>query len=135
MQPLLIVADRRWCCGLISRHGASRRPVQEAPCPPPRRIDASWIGSCQDHPNVYAQDGAIRTGPGAALECGTGRFDPVGRSDRVTIAALLVWMCTAAAGGYLLATRARPADAGPAAELEPQPAPVPAAAEPDAPGA
>jgi hypothetical protein len=53
----------------------------------------------------------------------------------VTIAALLVWMCTAAAGGYLLATRARPADAGPAAEPEPQPAPVPAAAETDAPGA
>jgi hypothetical protein len=58
----------------------------------------------------------------------------------VTIAALLVWMCTAAAGGYLLATRARPADAGPAAEPEPQPAPVPAApvpaaAETGAPGA
>ena len=52
----------------------------------------------------------------------------------MTIAALLVWMCTAAAGGYLLATRARPADAGPAAEPEPQPAPVPAAAETDAPG-
>jgi hypothetical protein len=47
----------------------------------------------------------------------------------VTIAALLVWMCTAAAGGYLLATRARSADAGPAAEPEPQPAPVAAAAE------
>ena len=31
----------------------------------------------------------------------------------MTIAALLVWMCTAAAGGYLLATRARSADAGP----------------------
>jgi hypothetical protein len=59
----------------------------------------------------------------------------------VTIAALLVWMCTAAAGGYLLATRARPADAGPAAGPEPQPAPVAAAAEtagapvPGAPGA
>lgn len=56
----------------------------------------------------------------------------------MTIAALLVWMCTAAAGGYLLATRARSADAGPAAEPEPQPAPVPTAAEtdaPDAPGA
>jgi hypothetical protein len=53
----------------------------------------------------------------------------------VTIAALLVWMCTAAAGGYLLATRARPADTGPAAEPEPQPAPVPAATETDAPGA
>lgn len=52
----------------------------------------------------------------------------------MTIAALLVWMCTAAVGGYLLATRARPADAGPAAEPEPQPAPVPAAAETDAPG-
>ena len=50
----------------------------------------------------------------------------------MTIAALLVWMCTAAAGGYLLATRARSADAGPAAEPEPQPAPVPAAAEPGA---
>jgi hypothetical protein len=53
----------------------------------------------------------------------------------VTIAALLVWMCTAAAGGYLLATRARSADAGPADEREPQPAPVPAAAESGAPGA
>ena len=52
----------------------------------------------------------------------------------MTIAALLVWMCTAAAGGYLLATRARSADAGPAAEPEPQPAPVPAAAETGAPG-
>ena len=51
---------------------------------------------------------AISTGPGAEMECAAGRFDPVGRSDRVTIAALLVWMCTAAAGGYLLATpRAR----------------------------
>ena len=50
----------------------------------------------------------------------------------MTIAALLVWMCTAAAGGYLLATRARdvePADERPAVEPEPQPAPVPAAAE------
>jgi len=53
----------------------------------------------------------------------------------VTIAALLVWMCTAAAGGYLLATRARPADAGPAAEPEPQPAPVAAAPETAGPGA
>lgn len=53
----------------------------------------------------------------------------------MTIAALLVWMCTAAAGGYLLATRARPADAGPAAEPEPQPAPVAAAAETGAPAA
>ena len=56
----------------------------------------------------------------------------------MTIAALLVWMCTAAAGGYLLATRARSADTGPAAEPEPQPAPVAAAAEtagPAAPGA
>ncbi|HEX4398878.1 MAG TPA: hypothetical protein VH136_14670 [Trebonia sp.] len=56
----------------------------------------------------------------------------------MTIAALLVWMCTAAVGGYLLATRARSADAGPAAEPEPQPAPVAAAAEtagPAAPGA
>jgi hypothetical protein len=71
--------------------------------------------------------GAISTGPGADLERAAGRFDPIGRSDRVTIAALLVWMCTAAAGGYLLATRARSADAGPAAEPEPQPAPVAAA--------
>ena len=47
----------------------------------------------------------------------------------MTIAALLAWLCTAAAGGYLLATRARSADAGPAAEPEPQPAPVAAAAE------
>jgi hypothetical protein len=47
----------------------------------------------------------------------------------VTVAALLVWMCTAAVGGYLLATRARSADAGPAVEPEPQPAPVPAAAQ------
>jgi hypothetical protein len=83
---------------------------------------------------VYALGGAISTGPGAGLECGTSRFDPVGRIDRVTIAALLVWMCTAAAGGYLLATRARSADAGPTAEPEPQPAPVPAAAETGAPG-
>jgi hypothetical protein len=37
----------------------------------------------------------------------------------VTIAALLVWMCTAAAGGYLLAARTRPADTEPAAEPEP----------------
>ena len=50
----------------------------------------------------------------------------------MTIAALLVWMCTAAAGGYLLASRARPADDESAAELEPRPAPVPAAAEPGA---
>jgi hypothetical protein len=84
---------------------------------------------------VYARDGAISTGPGAELECGTGKFDPIGRSDRVTIAALLVWMCTAAAGGYLLATRARSADAGHAAESEPQPAPVAAAAETAGPGA
>ena len=56
----------------------------------------------------------------------------------MTIAALLVWMCTAAVGGYLLATRVRdvePADAGPAAEPEPQPAPVTAAAETAAPAA
>jgi hypothetical protein len=53
----------------------------------------------------------------------------------VTIAALLVWMCTAAAGGYLLATRARSADAGPASEPEPQPAPVAATAETAGPGA
>jgi hypothetical protein len=50
----------------------------------------------------------------------------------VAIAALLVWMCTAAAGGYLLASRARPPAAGPAAEPEPQPAPVSASAEPGA---
>ena len=56
----------------------------------------------------------------------------------MAIAALLVWMCTAAAGGYLLASRARPADtpeAEPAPEHEPglarQPAPVPG---PPAPG-
>ena len=48
----------------------------------------------------------------------------------MTIAALLVWMCTAAAGGYLLASRARPADDEP----EPRPAPVPARAESGAPG-
>ena len=57
----------------------------------------------------------------------------------MTIAALLVWMCTAAAGGYLLVTRVRdvdnPRDRGPAAEPEPQPAPVPAAAETGAPAA
>ena len=47
----------------------------------------------------------------------------------MTVAALLVWMCTAAVGGYLLATQARSADAGPAVEPEPQPAPVPAAAQ------
>ena len=52
----------------------------------------------------------------------------------MTIAALLVWMCTAAAGGYLLASRARPADHESAAELEQQPAPVPATAESGAPG-
>ena len=40
----------------------------------------------------------------------------------MAIAALLVWMCTAAAGGYLLASRAR--DAEPAA-AEPEPAAVP----------
>ena len=53
----------------------------------------------------------------------------------MTVAALLVWMCTAAVGGYLLATRARSADAGPAAEPEPQPAPVAAGAETAAPSA
>ncbi len=53
----------------------------------------------------------------------------------MTIAALLVWMCTAAAGGYLLATRTRSADAGPAAEPEPKPAPVAAAAETAGPAA
>ena len=37
----------------------------------------------------------------------------------MAIAALLVWMCTAAAGGYLLASRSRPADTEPAAEPEP----------------
>jgi hypothetical protein len=84
---------------------------------------------------VYAWGGAISTGPDADLECAAGRFDPTGRSDRVTIAALLVWMCTAAAGVYLLATRARSADAGAAAEPEPQPAPVAAAAETAGPAA
>jgi hypothetical protein len=56
----------------------------------------------------------------------------------VTIAALLVWMCTAAAGGYLLASRVRGvdrADDESAAELEPQPAPVPATAQSGTPGA
>ena len=56
----------------------------------------------------------------------------------MTIAALLVWMCTAGVGGYLLATRVRdvePADDRPAVEPEPQPAPVPAAAETAAPAA
>jgi hypothetical protein len=73
----------------------------------------------------------LRAGRRAGLERGTSRFDPIGRSDRVTIAALLVWMCTAAAGGYLLASRGRPADDEP----EPQPAPVPATAESGAAGA
>jgi hypothetical protein len=74
----------------------------------------------------------------------TSRFDLVGRNDRVAIAALLVWMCTAAVGGYLLASRARdtePADAEPEPEPhaapapEPRPVPVPglaSAAEPAA---
>ena len=44
----------------------------------------------------------------------------------MAIAALLVWMCTAAAGGYLLVSRGRPADEQPAPE--PEPAPVAAAA-------
>ncbi len=49
----------------------------------------------------------------------------------MTIAALLVWMCTAAVGGYLLASRVR--DAEPAdAEPEPKQAPVPASAAPAA---
>lgn len=39
----------------------------------------------------------------------------------MAIAALLLWMCTAAAGGYLLASRARPAGD--------EPEPVPSAAE------
>lgn len=37
----------------------------------------------------------------------------------MAIAALLVWMCTAAVGGYLLASRGRPDGAEPAAEPEP----------------
>lgn len=41
----------------------------------------------------------------------------------MAIAALLLWMCTAAAGGYLLATRARPAGT----ESEPEPVAVPEA--------
>jgi hypothetical protein len=40
----------------------------------------------------------------------------------VAIAAMLVWMCTAAVGAYLLMSRVRPADVG--AEPEPQPEPV-----------
>jgi hypothetical protein len=45
----------------------------------------------------------------------------------VAIAALLLWMCTVAAGVYLLASRARPADVDVEAEPEPEPAAVPAA--------
>lgn len=48
----------------------------------------------------------------------------------MAIAALLLWMCTAAAGGYLLASRARPA--GAEDEPEPRPEPVLQAAEPAA---
>ena len=44
----------------------------------------------------------------------------------MAIAALLLWMCTAAAGGYLLASRGRPADD------EDEPEPVLQAAEPAA---
>jgi hypothetical protein len=58
------------------------------------------------------------------------------RSFSVAIAALLIWMCTAAVGAYLLTSRARPADddveAGPAHAHAPQPEPVaaPGAAAP-----
>ena len=48
----------------------------------------------------------------------------------MAIAALLLWMCTAAAGGYLLASRARPADVESEPEPEPAPAPVASAAKP-----
>ena len=44
----------------------------------------------------------------------------------MAIAALLVWMCTAAAGGYLLASRGRPADEEPAPAPEPAPVAAPA---------
>lgn len=43
----------------------------------------------------------------------------------MAIAALLVWMCTAAVGGYLLASRARPAEASPEPEPAPRPEPEP----------
>jgi hypothetical protein len=72
-----------------------------------------------------------------------GRFDPVRKeTKRVAIAALVLWMCTAAAGAYLLATSARgtqadrasrTAEAGrvaqtaPAAKAAPETAKVPAA--------
>lgn len=42
----------------------------------------------------------------------------------MAIAALLIWMCTAAVGGYLLASRARPAEADPEPESAPQPEPA-----------
>lgn len=54
----------------------------------------------------------------------------------MAIAALLVWMCTAAVGAYMLMSRARPADPGPDPEPEPRPEPrlepVPAPAAPGA---
>lgn len=64
----------------------------------------------------------------------------------MAIAALLAWMCTAAAGGYLLVSRARgtePADAEPepqphasrAPALEPRPVPVPGPASAPEPAA
>lgn len=84
----------------------------------PDRLQATPADSI---PVASARDLRCRAAAGGsrALQArGTSRFDPIGRSDRVTIAALLVWMCTAAAGGYLLASRAR-ADNEPAAEPEP----------------
>lgn len=52
----------------------------------------------------------------------------------MAIATMLIWMCTAAAGAYLLTSRARPADAGaePGAEPEPRPEPVAAPGAPTA---
>jgi hypothetical protein len=43
----------------------------------------------------------------------------------VAIAALLVWMCTAAAGGYLLASRVRDAEPADTEPAEPEPVAVP----------
>ena len=52
----------------------------------------------------------------------------------MAIAALLIWMCTAAVGAYLLTSRARPADDGveaePAHAPQPEPVTAPAAAAP-----
>jgi hypothetical protein len=52
----------------------------------------------------------------------------------VAIAALLIWMCTAAVGAYLLTSRARPADddveAEPAHAPQPEPVAAPGAAAP-----